>query len=52
MLENDELRSHRSEPLTKKLFQESFDECGRLVNEHDLRKLIFKGIYLGDGIYS
>ncbi|XP_066923802.1 uncharacterized protein [Clytia hemisphaerica] len=43
MQENDEMRSHRAQPLTKEQFLSSFDECGRLVNEHDLRKQIFKG---------
>lgn len=43
MLEIDEMRSHRGDPLTKEQFQSYFDECGRLVNEHDLRKQIFKG---------
>lgn len=45
MLEIDELRSHRRNPLTKEQFEACFDECGRLIHEHELRKQIFKGYY-------
>ena len=45
MLEIDESRSHRSNPVTKEQFEACFDECGRLIHEHELRKQIFKGMY-------
>ena len=48
MLEIDEMRSHRDSPLTKEQFDSYFDECGRLVNEHDFRKQIFKGAFILD----
>lgn len=44
MLENDTLRSHRSMPLSKEAFGAMFDHSGRLIQEHELRKIIFKGI--------
>ena len=40
---DDELRSHRSMPVTKEQFNSMFDQSGRLVHEHELRKCIFKG---------
>lgn len=43
MNEIDESRSHRSNPVTKEQFEACFDECGRLIHEHELRKQIFKG---------
>lgn len=43
MMENDTLRSHRSTPLTKEMFDAMFDHSGRLIQEHELRKIIFKG---------
>ncbi|XP_065661460.1 uncharacterized protein LOC101241039 isoform X3 [Hydra vulgaris] len=39
----DKVRSYRNKPLSKEKFEKMFDESGRLVNEHDLRKAIFKG---------
>lgn len=43
--ENDELRSHRTMPLIKEMFDNMFDVSGRLIHEHELRKCIFKGNY-------
>lgn len=41
--EHDVLRSHRNDPMSKDQFKKLFDESGRLVNEHELRRAIFKG---------
>ena len=41
--EHDVLRSHRNDPMSKDQFKRLFDESGRLVNEHELRRAIFKG---------
>ena len=41
--EHDILRSHRNDPMSKDQFKKLFDESGRLVKEHELRRAIFKG---------
>ena len=41
--EHDILRSHRNDPMSKGQFKKLFDESGRLVKEHELRRAIFKG---------
>lgn len=43
MKENDELRSSRANPMTKTQFDNLFDDSGRLIREHELRRAIFKG---------
>lgn len=45
MKENDELRSSRANPMTKTQFDNLFDDSGRLIREHELRRAIFKGMH-------
>ena len=44
--EDDILRSHRNNPMSREQFEKLFDSSGRLVNEHELRRAIFKGKYI------
>ena len=40
------LVSERKEPLRGEQWNKLFDSDGRVVNESELRKIIFKGLYL------